>query len=241
MATPYRTIHLEAVRSTQDEASAAFRSSGRDTPVLVVADQQESGRGRSGRRWLEADRGLYSSLALVPPWEVDRWGLLPLVAGLAARRAVADVCDVHIGLKWPNDLELPSGKVGGILVEAAGDVVVVGCGVNLWWRHPSSGASSLLTEDPGPGMSAMLAEHWAADLLNRLEHHPNHWGHDEYRTASVTIGEEVSWDPRGRGTVADVDLDGALVVETAGGRQYLRSGEVRHLRAATLPDADDAS
>ena len=59
---------------------------------------------------------------------------------------------------------------------------------------------------------------------------PDDWGIDEYRAASATIGEFVTWDPGGSGIAIDVDAAGGLVVETAGGRNILDSGVVRRVR-----------
>ena len=39
-------------------------------------------------------------------------------------------------LKWPNDLLIDSAKISGILLERAGDAIVVGIGVNLA-HHPT--------------------------------------------------------------------------------------------------------
>lgn len=57
---------------------------------------------------------------------------LSLAAGLALAEAVdAAVPGQGLMLKWPNDLMLLGRKLAGILLERAGDRVVVGFGVNL--------------------------------------------------------------------------------------------------------------
>lgn len=57
---------------------------------------------------------------------------LSLIAGLAVAEAV-DLAEPGqpLMLKWPNDLLLMGKKMSGILLERAGDRVVVGFGVNL--------------------------------------------------------------------------------------------------------------
>lgn len=229
MPTPYAVAHLDRVDSTQHVARDRFDGGA---PVLVVADRQDAGRGRSGRRWLEADRGLYASLAFAPSSEPPEWPVIPLLAGLAARAAL----DGSPGLKWPNDLLGDDGrKVGGILAEAAGGVVVVGLGVNLWWERPAPDTASFLDADPGPGEPLRIARRWAEELLAR-EASPQGW-RVEYRGACVTLGQEIKWavgPAPGRGTAVDVGADGALLVATATGRVRLVSGEVREVRAATL-------
>lgn len=72
---------------------------------VVVADHQQAGRGRAGRTWTTPARSaLTVSVLLRPGVPVDRWGWLPLVAGLAVVHALADVAGVSAGLKWPNDV-----------------------------------------------------------------------------------------------------------------------------------------
>lgn len=57
---------------------------------------------------------------------------LALAAGVALIRAVeAAAPATGLQLKWPNDLLLGPGKLGGILLERSGDRIVAGFGVNL--------------------------------------------------------------------------------------------------------------
>jgi BirA family biotin operon repressor/biotin-[acetyl-CoA-carboxylase] ligase len=219
------------VSSTQDEARLRFE----DRPVLVTAAVQTAGRGRSGRHWENAARALAASLALVPPFPRAAWPTIPLTAGLAARSVLGE----SLGLKWPNDVVDAAGnKVAGLLVESDHELVVIGIGVNLWWPDPPAGAAAVFGTDPGPGSGAVIAERWAADLIGRLSDGAG-WGHAEYRAACVTIGSDVTWEPAGSGRAVDVDATGRLVVERAGGRTALGSGEVRMVRTATLPPASE--
>ena len=237
MATPLVTRRLGEVGSTQLEARQVADASG-EVPLLVVADKQTEGRGRAGHGWLTAPRALAGSLAAAPVWERERWGTIPLVAGLAARRALRRHAGIEPGLKWPNDLVTSSGKVGGLLVEASEDLAVIGLGVNLWWPRPPAGAAAIFDEDPGTELAAEIAASWAERVLTILAMSPSSWGHDEYRAACVTVGSEVTWEPQGHGEAIDVAADGALVVQTAVGPRALHSGEVHSVRATTLARAE---
>jgi BirA family biotin operon repressor/biotin-[acetyl-CoA-carboxylase] ligase len=154
--------------------------------------------------------------------------LIPLVAGVAMRRVLIRHFEIDAGLKWPNDLMVGGAKVGGILVEASGSTVIVGCGVNLWWDDPVDGAAALLHEDPGSEVAAVLADHWAAGLLELLEEGADQWPRAEYERASVTIGRDVRWDD-GEGSAVGIAPDGALIVNMEGFEITLHSGEV-HMR-----------
>ena len=222
MATPYSLQVFDEVTSTQDVAAAALD----DCPVLVVSGRQTAGRGRTRRSWDSAPRAMAASLAFRPEWDTGFWPLIPLVAGLAA----ADVVGGDVCLKWPNDLLLEGNKVGGILVEGSGEVLVAGCGLNLWWPDAPLGVGGLWSADPGPDAAVATATGWVDHFLKRLGSGPRNWGRAEYLRRSATVGRRLTWDPGGEGTAVDVDEPGALLVETTAGIHRLVSGEVRHVR-----------
>ncbi|HEX2420430.1 MAG TPA: biotin--[acetyl-CoA-carboxylase] ligase, partial [Acidimicrobiia bacterium] len=133
MTTPYSVHVFDEVTSTQDVARQTFR----ERPVVVIASRQTSGRGREGTAWQNAPRALAMTAAFGLGWS-PHWSLASLVAGLSA----ATVLGPQVGLKWPNDLLIGEGKVGGILVEVTGETVAVGCGLNLWWPDPPAGRAA---------------------------------------------------------------------------------------------------
>jgi BirA family biotin operon repressor/biotin-[acetyl-CoA-carboxylase] ligase len=223
MATPYVLIKLEDIQSTQDEAVARAQQA----PVLVVAERQSAGRGRLGRRWQTAPRAVAASLAVRPSgWRAAEFPRLSLVAALAGRVALGE----DIACKWPNDLVRAESKVAGLLLEVAGDMVVIGLGVNLWWPDPPVGFGSLFENDPGREAGVHLAARWCDDLLARVERGPQGWDREEYRKACPTIGRDIRWHPEGTGVARDIDEQGRLVVETASGDLRLSSGEVWEIR-----------
>lgn len=221
MATSLIAVHLGTTSSTQDDARRLFEGS----PVLVTAARQTAGRGRSGARWVDSDRALAASVAFRSPWPESAWGRIPLVAGLAAVDVLGEVA-----LKWPNDVVRSGSKLAGILSEAADGVVVVGMGVNLWWKLPLEGAGSLWEEDRGIDAAREIGEAWATRLLERLAFGPDAWGRDEYQSRCAVIGEEIIWEPDGRGVATGVDEFGRLIVAVDGDVVALDSGSVRTLR-----------
>ncbi len=230
MATRYAVVELESVESTQDEARERYEGSD---PVLVIAGHQRAGRGRLGREWLEPDRAVFASLVFEPPWPIETWSLIPLAAGLAARSAIGAVAGVAVGLRWPNDLVIGAGKIGGLLAESSDGVVTVGLGLNLLWEKPIEGGAALCETVPAPGTEREIAAGWADRLLVSMALPTHDWGIDEYRAACVTIGRSVSY-ASGSGTALDVSDEGSLMVETTGGVIAVHSGEVRLHDRATL-------
>lgn len=224
MATPYVTIARSVVTSTQDIAADELAAHGR--PVLVVAQEQTEGRGRSGNDWWHAPRATAASLAFPASLlEVDE--TFSLAVGLAVRSAIADTLGIQSALKWPNDLEIRGDKVGGVLVERNEHRVVVGCGLNLYWPDRPAGVGALCESDPGSNLGEAIARSWA----DRLFETGGAWDRSAYLAACSTIGADVTWHPDGKGRVETVDDRGGLVVATGHGTTTLRSGEVRAVRS----------
>ncbi len=222
MDTPYKLIVLEETESTQEVAKTTF--TGR--PQLVVAHRQTAGRGRSGRRWETAPRGLAASLALRPEWQQAAWSRLPLLAGVAACSAVP----ADVSLKWPNDLMVGSAKCGGILIESDGEIVTIGLGLNLWWEASPDGIGAVFRSDPGPSAALDVATAWAQRVLAGLRSGQDDWGLDIYRSLCQTIGQDLTWHPNGEGRAVGIAEDGGLVVDTGTDTIIIRSGEVTHIR-----------
>lgn len=224
MDTPYSVRVFEEVTSTQDVARA---ESYGDNPVVVVAHRQSQGRGRSGSGWDTAPRAIAVSAAWRWNWTPEQRSLIPLVAGVAARRTLGQ----SVSLKWPNDVLVEDRKVAGLLVELVDDLVVAGMGVNLFWPHPPARVTGLHSVDPGPDTGPALAMEWAEWLWTLMESGEELWPRQEYIGACVTLGSDVTWDPDGRGRAVGIASDGSLMVVDPGGRTIaLTAGAVRHVR-----------
>lgn len=131
-------IRLECVGETAStNADLLARSPDESHGVARFAERQTGGRGRRGRSWFSPDaRNVYLSLG----WRFDAGPaslrFLPLVVAVAAARAVSAVGFEGHGIKWPNDLVTPTGKLGGCLVELRGPakgpcLAVLGVGLNV--------------------------------------------------------------------------------------------------------------
>lgn len=95
------------VGSTMDLARELLgTASDADLPLLVVADEQTSGRGRMGRSWVAPPgSALLCSIGLRPTWLApERSIALVWMAGVALCEAVAATTPLQARLKWPNDL-----------------------------------------------------------------------------------------------------------------------------------------
>lgn len=131
-ALPGRDVYWhDSIPTTMKEASrlAAARCGA---GTAVVADEQTAGLGRLGRRWhSEKGSGLYFSVVLRPRFTIESFPALTLAVGLAVRRAIEEETQLTCDLRWPNDLLLGERKCAGILIQAEGDAIIAGVGINV--------------------------------------------------------------------------------------------------------------
>jgi BirA family biotin operon repressor/biotin-[acetyl-CoA-carboxylase] ligase len=233
-----------SIGSTNDRARALLEEPGGEG-IVVVAEEQTAGRGRRGRSWQSPPGlNLTLSVALRPTVAAGEAWMLAASAGLACRTA----CAAHAGvaLKWPNDVVADDGaKVGGLLLETTveGDRVstaVLGIGLNVNWRRAdmpadlAAGATSLAdvasrSIDRVDLLGTLLDE--LDRELRALESGASPVG--RYRAACATLGTDVTVETatgRVTGRAVEITDHGALVVDGAGGRAELTSGEIVRLR-----------
>lgn len=130
-------LHSE-VTSTNDVMMEEIRSGAQGVEKRIhVAHLQTKGRGTQGRRW-EGEPG--RSLMFTMCWKESRLDYdgssLTLVIALSLAKVLRRL-GVDLKVKWPNDLMVGDGKIGGILVERLNkddlSYYVIGVGVNC---HP---------------------------------------------------------------------------------------------------------
>ncbi|MFC4492791.1 biotin--[acetyl-CoA-carboxylase] ligase [Streptomyces ovatisporus] len=114
---------VDSTGSTNSDLVDRARGGRAEEGAVLVAEEQTAGRGRLDRTWSAPPRsGVFVSVLLRPSVPQERWGWLPLLAGVAAATALARTAGVDTGLKWPNDLlveiEGVERKIGGILAES---------------------------------------------------------------------------------------------------------------------------
>ena len=88
------------------------------TGTLVVAGQQDAGRGRRGRSFESPQgAGIFMTLMLKPELSPVNAPMLTLVAALAVSAAIVKTTGRPAGIKWPNDIYWNEKKICGILIE----------------------------------------------------------------------------------------------------------------------------
>ena len=134
-------ILYESVDSTNTAALAEIKAQCEylgSLPLLLVADQQVSGRGRHGRRW-DSDGGTLTFTLIIsnelPEHREAMSKYCSLAVGVGISRFLEyEFSPLRTSVQWPNDIYLAGGKLAGILLELDGrhpEYLVIGVGVNI--------------------------------------------------------------------------------------------------------------
>jgi BirA family biotin operon repressor/biotin-[acetyl-CoA-carboxylase] ligase len=220
-----RVVVRDVVASTMDLANE-LGADGAPAGTLVLADAQAAGRGRAGKRWdSRAGDGIWLTLLerLNDPAALD---VLSLRIGIRAARALDRFAPAAVRLKWPNDMYLGDGKLGGVLVESRwrGDRpewTAIGVGINVRGVEFPGGAAL------GAGVSRLDV---LGELVPALRAAASARGHlsgselGEYRRRDLAIGR-VAREPRA-GRVLGISADGSLLLDTSTGPQSVRDGSL---------------
>ena len=130
----HRIEYHQLVGSTMDVTRDLARE-GAAEGTVVIAEEQNKGRGRFDRRWVSPPGlNLYFTVLLRP----DRAQLpyMNMAATLSVYEATAEITGLQPTVKWPNDVRIDGRKLSGILVETEFDGPrldhsLVGIGVNV--------------------------------------------------------------------------------------------------------------
>ena len=220
-----RVVVMDEVQSTMDVARD-LADQGAAAGTLVLADMQKAGRGRAGRRWeSRAGEGIWLTL-LERPNDAAALDVLSLRIGIRSARALDRFASARLGLKWPNDLLLPTGKLGGILVESRWrgtrpDWTAIGVGINVRAVSFSGGVAL------GPTVERLEV---LAELLPAIRAAANARGHlsdaelEEFASRDLSAGRACREPVAGH--VIGIAREGALLVKTANGVQRVVEGSL---------------
>mgnify|MGYP001219267527 CR=1 FL=1 len=242
-APGWRVERLGAVGSTNDVARERARD-GDPGRLLIIAEEQLSGRGRRGRQWHSPPGNLYCSALLRPPMPPQQAGLFSFVTAVALAAAIAECAPEASPLltcKWPNDLRIGGAKVSGILLESGArpdgglDHLIIGTGINVRFvpdgateRYPATCLADYGQDDPDAVAAAYLRHladwcaRFAADGFAPVR---SAWlDRAEGLGAAITVrlGREEL-----QGRFRDFGHDGALMLERPDGTvRPVVSGEI---------------
>jgi BirA family transcriptional regulator, biotin operon repressor / biotin---[acetyl-CoA-carboxylase] ligase len=203
----------------------------------VRAGRQTAGRGRMGRDWASPVGNLYASGLIRLRAGDPPAATLGFVAALALDQILSIYApDAAFHIKWPNDVMANGAKLSGILLERAGDAVIVGIGVNLasYPKIPGRVTTSIadltgtapdpatFLDDLAEAFGDILAQ-WRTEGLGPILSRWQERAHPVGAPLSVSLPDGTSLN----GVYEGLGPDGALKLRLAdGGVRAIHAGDV---------------
>ncbi len=220
-------------------------AAGAPEGTVVVAEQQEQGKGRLGRQWVSLPAvGLWFSVLLRPEIIPAQAAQLTFVSAVAVCRALRAVTGLPLLIKWPNDILLGQQKVCGILTELSAEIegidyVVAGIGINVNQQleeFPPELRDTTISLALAAGHSFSRAELLRKILQEYEEQYRLYLEkgfapiRSSWRKFNATLGKEVLVSTREgsfTGVAEDINEDGCLLIKKdSGEREALIAGDV---------------
>lgn len=220
-----------------------------DKVRVLLAERQTGGRGRLGRSWQSPlAANLYLSILREFPGGWSCLSGLSLAVGLAMAQALESLGVASIALKWPNDVQIGGRKLGGILIEGAGERsgnvrAVIGLGLNVAMPRQAAGHIDQPWTDLAQVAPQLLSRNaLAAALLDCLLPTLERFAQQgltpflsQYAQRDVLRGQAVAASfgdgTQCLGIAQGVADDGALRIRNAQGEHAIYAGEVSVRRA----------
>jgi len=244
-----QAYYFDSIESTQNQA-LKMANDPANNGVVIVASKQTGGRGRSGRKWISPEGGIWISIILKPKFDISITTLFPIASALALAIAIEKTFSITPELKWPNDLTINGKKIAGMLVDVSLESnkiesLVLGVGVNF--NVNVKEIEKTLRDTPNFYGVASLSDHktdvkpiqLVQAFLIELEKTYNSLNAkqtkkiiSEWSKRSSTIGKNVvinTIDEKIKGKAVKIDEDGALVISDNGKTSRIIAGDVIHV------------
>lgn len=238
---------FDEVTSTNDYLMEQINQSS-GIPQVCLAEWQLQGRGRRGRQWITP---YGDALACSLLWRFEcpagRLSGLSLAIGLSVVRTLESLGVDHVQLKWPNDILRRGSKLGGILIEIAGDATgpchcVIGVGLNINLSRAHALEQMRVVDQPWIDLASMMPDKYisrnqlAAMLIEQLlrvlpefEQHGFPAFLEDWRRYDALSGHTVSvqdHEHQTTGVARGVNEAGNLLLDNGMQQLTIISGEV---------------
>lgn len=214
----YKLISFDKIPSTQTYALQMVANGTARDHTVIMAEAQSAGRGRYRRTWVSHHGNLYVSF-IFDAYERDP--RLSYVVAVAVAETLT-AFGIHPKIKWPNDILIDGKKVCGILIEYAGQFVIVGIGINI------------KTNPTVPNYETTKLDNYAttekSDLLNKLMKNLDKWRRMDFplvRARWMDLATGLNKNVKYRGDQVEligINENGALVLRN-GSRYVLAYGD----------------
>ena len=237
-----KIVYYEEINSTNIEAKK-LAAEGAPEGTVVVSEAQNTRRGRMERGFFSPKgKGIWFSVILRPDFLPQEAPKCTLLAAVSVARAMKKF-GLKAGIKWPNDILYEGKKLVGILTEMNAEMdrinyIVIGTGINVNimpedFPEDIRRVATSLAIMKGEALprvqffrEVLQAMEDLYDLVRTEGFAPVM---EEWKQYTITLGQEVNVigiRETFSGVAADIDAEGALLVDTPEGRRRVLAGDV---------------
>ena len=199
--------------------------------LLITAEEQTKGRGRSGKNWISQKLGnVYMSFAFNNNLKNSP---ISLITGVIVHSILTKITQSKgFGLKWPNDILLKNKKIGGILVEneIQGNKIktIIGIGINFnleekesWWGDLSEFSKIIERNNLINGITKNLIDYTENENLHWIDSWHHACSHLN-KKVKVTAGNKKICE----GVFIGINDDGSMNIRLDDKIENFKFGEV---------------
>ena len=214
---------------------------GEKGPLWLIALRQTAGYGRRGSAWMQQPGDVAATFLFEPQTNGRSVAELSFVAAIATAAALRHCAPrAGVAVKWPNDILADGGKIAGLLLELlsappAPPLIAVGVGVNVVSAPANLVYPTARLIDFAAGDAA--APRALVETIDaKLDFWTRRWTKDgfadiraEWLSIAAGLGETIQVKTPGEiveGVFADLDLDGALILDCDGVQRKIAAGAV---------------
>lgn len=239
--TAARNLSRIEVFSTLDSTSLEAKRRaglGEAGPLWIVALKQTAGYGRRGAAWEQSEGDIAATFLFRPDAPPVRLPELSFVAALAlSDAALRFAARAPLTFKWPNDLLASGAKIAGLLLELIGEapLVALGAGVNVisapqGLAYPAARLLDFMGNPPPAPRAfvetldetfAFRRRQWASEGFAPIRAEWLESAHGKGLPMRVETPAGVI-----EGVFEDLDLSGALILNSNGERRVIAAGAV---------------
>ena len=127
----FNLVHLDTVESTMKEIKKYIGSKN----ICMIADEQTSGVGRRGNKWISPKGNIYISFLIKYNLSIQNHFLFSAITANSITEFLNRYINENINIKWPNDITINGKKIAGIMTEIVQknniQYIIIGAGINI--------------------------------------------------------------------------------------------------------------
>ena len=229
--------YLEQTDSTNLRAKALVDNTPPEQPCVILADDQNAGRGRRDSRWCSqpAKDLLFTAVLETELTSKD-------LHKAATTTALALACTLNqrglqAQIKFPNDLYVDDKKIAGILIEQVEAFTLVGIGLNVNSTPELTTATSMLTQLGRVTTREALLSDILNQLIQKLSLCQKHYAQIRAEIAPLDMLNQQSieytiGDKTCHGVCHGLSAEGYMLIDHGDGPREVHHGHSFRIRPA---------